>query len=88
VYHISKIDRAATQIPSIYQDYSSGFTRATYVDRNTVSVHMGTSVCFLEPRGSISIHLHPSKRAFISWKERLWDGSIRCLIRSGREISV
>jgi len=58
MHAVSKIDPAAARTPQGYEQHSSGFRRSTYVDRAMGSVHMGTSVCFLDPKGAIAPHLH------------------------------
>ncbi len=64
MHAVSKIDPAAAQTPKLYQSHSLGFRRATYVDRAMGSVHMGTGICFLDPNGSIQLHLHSFEESF------------------------
>ena len=64
MHAVSKIDPAAAQTPPLYQSHSLGFRRATYVDRAVGSVHMGTGICFLDPNGSILLHLHSFEESF------------------------
>jgi mannose-6-phosphate isomerase-like protein (cupin superfamily) len=64
MHAVSKIDPAAAQTPGLYQQHSTGFRRATYVDRAMGSVHMGTGVCFLDPGGAIQPHLHSFEESF------------------------
>ncbi len=61
---VSKVDPAAALTPSIYANYSSGFRRATYVDRLVGSVHMGTGICYLDADGMIQPHLHSFEESF------------------------
>jgi len=71
MYSVSKIDQGGAQTPEVYQNHSSGFRRATYVDRSMGSVHMGVGVCFLEPGGLIQPHLHSFEESFYiseSWE--------------------
>jgi quercetin dioxygenase-like cupin family protein len=58
MHHVSKIDGAVAQTPRLYEKYSTGFRRATYVDRAVGSVHMGVGICFLAPGGVIEPHAH------------------------------
>ena len=64
MHAVSKIDPAAAQTPKAYQQHSTGFRRATYVDRAMGSVHMGTGICFLDPSGAIQPHLHSFEESF------------------------
>ncbi len=64
MHAVSKIDPAAAQTPQLYQPHSTGFRRATYVDRAMGSVHMGTGICFLDPGGPSNSHLHSFEESF------------------------
>lgn len=64
MHYVSKIDHAQAQTPKLYQNRSSGFRRATYVDRAMGSVHMGVGVCSLDPGGTIQPHLHSFEESF------------------------
>lgn len=64
MHAVSKIDPAAAKTPESYQKHSTGFRRATYVDRAIGSVHMGTGICFLDPGGTIQPHLHSFEESF------------------------
>jgi mannose-6-phosphate isomerase-like protein (cupin superfamily) len=64
MHHVATINEAAAQTPELYQAHASGFRRATYVDRSVGSVHMGTGICWLAPRGEIHTHLHSFEESF------------------------
>lgn len=64
MHYVSKINERAAETPQGYTKHSSGFRRATYVDRAMGSVHMGVGICFLEPRGSIQPHVHSFEESF------------------------
>src|SRR5580704_4397561 len=64
MHAVSKIDPAAAQTPRLYQPHSTGFRRATYVDRAMGSGHMGTGICFLDAAGAIQPHLHSFEESF------------------------
>jgi mannose-6-phosphate isomerase-like protein (cupin superfamily) len=64
MHHVSKIDEAAAQTPILYRNHSTGFRRATYVDRAAGSVHMGVGVCYLDPNGVIQPHVHSFEESF------------------------
>jgi mannose-6-phosphate isomerase-like protein (cupin superfamily) len=64
MHHVSRIDPARAQTPSRYAHHSRGFRRATYVDREIGSVHMGTGICYLDAGGSIQKHLHSFEESF------------------------
>jgi quercetin dioxygenase-like cupin family protein len=64
MHSASKIDPASAQVPHFYESHSSGFRRATYVDRGMGSVHMGVGICFLDPGGFIQPHLHSFEESF------------------------
>src|ERR1700692_2644283 len=64
MHAVSKIDPAAEQTPELYRQHSTGFRRATYVDRAMGSVHMGTGICFLDAGGAIQPHLHSFEESF------------------------
>jgi mannose-6-phosphate isomerase-like protein (cupin superfamily) len=64
MHAVSKIDPAAAQTPQLYRQHSTGFRRATYVDRAMGSVHMGTGICFLDAGGSVAAHLHSFEESF------------------------
>ncbi len=64
MHFVSKINQASAQTPLLYQDHSAGFRRATYVDRAIGSVHMGTSICYLDAYGFIEPHIHSFEESF------------------------
>jgi quercetin dioxygenase-like cupin family protein len=64
MHHVSKIDKTVAQTPTGYLKHSTGFRRATYVDRSVGSVHMGVGVCYLEQEGVIQAHLHSFEESF------------------------
>ena len=64
MHHVSKIDPGSAETPPGYLRHSTGFRRATYVDRPMGSVHMGVGVCFLDPHGSIQAHVHSFEESF------------------------
>ncbi|HEV3329388.1 MAG TPA: cupin domain-containing protein [Bryobacteraceae bacterium] len=78
MHHVSKIDSASAQTPALYQKHSTGFGRATYVDRAVGSVHMGVGICFLEPKGVIEPHVHSFEESFY-----ILEGSV--LVRIGEK---
>jgi len=64
MHHVSKISESTAKTPGLYQKHSTGFRRATYVDRAMGSVHMGVGVCYLESDGVIHQHLHSFEESF------------------------
>ena len=64
MHFVSKIDPSTAQTPKLYEQGSSGFRRATYVDRAMGSVHMGTGICSLDMNGVIQSHLHSFEESF------------------------
>jgi mannose-6-phosphate isomerase-like protein (cupin superfamily) len=64
MHFVSKIDPSTAHTPNIYEQGSSGFRRATYVDRAMGSVHMGTGICYLGANGLIQPHLHSFEESF------------------------
>ena len=64
MHFVSKIDPSPAQTPQGYEQNSSGFRRATYVDRAMGSVHMGTGICYLDANGVIRPHLHSFEESF------------------------
>jgi len=64
MHYVSKIDAATAKVPGGYEKQSSGFRRASYVNRVMGSVHMGTGICFLDSRGMIAPHLHSFEESF------------------------
>jgi mannose-6-phosphate isomerase-like protein (cupin superfamily) len=62
MHHVATIDAVAARTPQGYERHSSGFRRATYVDRAAGSVHMGAGICFLER--TIEPHLHAFEESF------------------------
>jgi mannose-6-phosphate isomerase-like protein (cupin superfamily) len=64
MHYVSKISESSAQIPKLYEKHSTGFRRATYVDRAMGSVHMGVGVCFLDPQGVIQPHVHSFEESF------------------------
>jgi mannose-6-phosphate isomerase-like protein (cupin superfamily) len=64
MHHVSKIDSESATTPPLYRQHSTGFRRATYVDRAMGSVHMGVGVCYLDPQGAIESHLHSFEESF------------------------
>jgi mannose-6-phosphate isomerase-like protein (cupin superfamily) len=68
---VSKIDPSSAQTPKPYEQGSSGFRRASYVDRAMGSVHMGTGICYLDTNGVMQPHLHSFEESFY-----ILDGSL------------
>jgi mannose-6-phosphate isomerase-like protein (cupin superfamily) len=64
MHFVSKIDSSAAQTPALYEQGSSGFRRASYVDRMMGSVHMGTGICYLDANGVIQPHIHSFEESF------------------------
>jgi mannose-6-phosphate isomerase-like protein (cupin superfamily) len=64
MHYVSKIDEMAAQTPKLYEQQSSGFRRAAYVDSRMGSVHMGTGICYLDADGYIQPHLHSFEESF------------------------
>lgn len=64
MHYVSKIDEATARTPALYEQHSTGFRRATYVDRAIGSVHMGVGVGYLDPNGSIQPHIHSFEESF------------------------
>lgn len=64
MHFVSKIDAAAAGTPTLYEQGSTGFRRATYVDRLIGSVHMGTGICYLDSNGVIQPHVHSFEESF------------------------
>ena len=79
MHHVSRIDEASAQTPSLYVNRSSGFRRATYVDHAMGSVHMGVGICYLEPGGVIQPHLHSFEESFY-----ILEGSVEVQIDDAR----
>jgi quercetin dioxygenase-like cupin family protein len=63
-HHVSKINEAAAKTPPLYLQHSTGFRRATYVDRAMGSVHMGVGICYLDPGGVVQPHFHSFEESF------------------------
>jgi len=64
MHSVSRIDEVAAVTPEVYRAHSSGFRRATYVDRAMGSVHMGVGVCFLDANGRVESHVHSFEESF------------------------
>jgi quercetin dioxygenase-like cupin family protein len=64
MHHVSKINPATAKTPPLYVQHSTGFRRATYVDRAMGSVHMGVGICYLDPGGVIQPHVHSFEESF------------------------
>lgn len=64
MHYVSHIQQGAGQTPKAYENYSSGFRRATFVEHGMGSVHMGVAICHLDPRGAIQPHLHSFEESF------------------------
>jgi mannose-6-phosphate isomerase-like protein (cupin superfamily) len=64
MHFVSKIDESTAQTPPAYAGHSTGFRRATYVDRAAGSVHMGVGICYLNPGGMVEPHLHSFEESF------------------------
>lgn len=64
MHHVSKIDPGTAKTPKLYEDHSSGFRRATYVEREMGSVHMGTGICYLDANGFVEPHIHSFEESF------------------------
>jgi mannose-6-phosphate isomerase-like protein (cupin superfamily) len=64
MHYVSKIDYGTARTPNVYEKHSVGFRRASYVNSETGSVHMGAGICFLDPKGSIQTHIHSFEESF------------------------
>jgi mannose-6-phosphate isomerase-like protein (cupin superfamily) len=64
MHFVSKIDPSMAETSKAYEHSSSGFRRATYVERAMGSVHMGTGICYLDSTGVIQPHLHSFEESF------------------------
>jgi quercetin dioxygenase-like cupin family protein len=64
MHFVSKIYASTAQTPQLYQDHSSGFRRAAYVERAMGSVHMGTGICYIDMGGTIASHIHSFEESF------------------------
>jgi mannose-6-phosphate isomerase-like protein (cupin superfamily) len=64
MHHVSRINPSTAKTPPLYLQHSTGFRRATYVDRAMGSVHMGTGICYLDPGGVIQPHVHSFEESF------------------------
>jgi mannose-6-phosphate isomerase-like protein (cupin superfamily) len=64
MHYVSKIPDGIAHTPRLYEQHSTGFRRATFVDRAMGSVHMGVGVCYLDPNGAIEPHLHSFEESF------------------------
>jgi len=64
MHFVSRIDEAAATTPEVYRAHSTGFRRATYVDRAMGSVHMGVGVCLLDGNGAVQPHVHSFEESF------------------------
>ena len=64
MHFVSKIDSSSANTPHLYEQKSSGFRRATYVERALGSVHMGTGICYLDAKSIIQSHLHSFEESF------------------------
>lgn len=85
MHYVSRIDAESAQTPPMYKNHSTGFRRATYVDRTTGSVHMGVGICFLEPNGVIEPHLHSFEESFyiLDGEVVLEDGGNASILKAG-----
>src|ERR1051326_4573641 len=83
MHYVGKIEESSAATPEVYREHSSGFRRATYVDRAMGSVHMGVGVSMLDSRGTIEAHVHSFEESFI-----LLEGNVAVQIGdSSRELS-
>ena len=64
MHWVSKAGDAGMPVGKPYDSQSTGFRRATYVDRSGGSVHMGAGICSLDPEGAIRTHLHSFEESF------------------------
>ena len=64
MHHVSRITASTAKTPPLYVQHSTGFRRATYVDRAMGSVHMGVGICYLDPGGVIQPHVHSFEESF------------------------
>ena len=64
MHHVSRISASTAKTPPPYVQHSTGFRRATYVDRAMGSVHMGVGICYLDPGGVIQPHVHSFEESF------------------------
>ncbi|HET9906356.1 MAG TPA: cupin domain-containing protein, partial [Anaerolineales bacterium] len=64
MHFVSRIEPASAKTPEVYLQNSTGFRRATYVDRAMGSVHMGTGICYLDAHGVIQPHMHSFEESF------------------------
>lgn len=78
MHHVSKVAYGTAQTPKVYEKQSVGFRRASYVNNEVGSVHMGAGICFLDPKGAIQTHVHSFEESFY-----VLEGNVTALIGEG-----
>lgn len=58
MFHVTRIDETANELPAAYADRSVGYSRQLLVGKSTGSPHMGLFMCHLEPHGRIEAVVH------------------------------
>jgi quercetin dioxygenase-like cupin family protein len=58
MHHVTSFDAGALSAPRGYESGSSGYRRASHIDREIGAVHTGFGTCELEEGGTIEAHVH------------------------------
>src|SRR6187549_3541948 len=64
MHHHGRFDPARLRADPIFQGHSTGYTRASLIDRSTSSVHTGLSIDQLDAGGTIDPHVHSFEEGF------------------------
>jgi uncharacterized cupin superfamily protein len=74
-FHVSQYDQTKFAVPHGHENNSRGFERVSLIDRTHGSVHMGVSVCRLQPGGQTASFLHAHEKSLYVFEGEL---ELRC----------
>lgn len=58
MHHVTTVDDAGFALPVGYEQHSSGYRRASHIDREIGAIHTGMGTCELAGDGAIDRHVH------------------------------
>jgi quercetin dioxygenase-like cupin family protein len=58
MHHVTRFEEGKLATPLGYASHSSGYRRASHIDRAVGAVHTGLGTCELGPEGAIDAHVH------------------------------
>lgn len=62
MFYVGKFDESAFTVPPAFAQNSRGYERANLIDHKVGSVHMGASICQLQPAGTVACCIQANEK--------------------------